>query len=285
MDNLITKLTQPFDLWQHELREVTKKDGNDWVVTNYLTYVGIEHAIGRLNAVLGGAWSWTVVSFTVGPGDKPSVVVHGRITYKDDDGAVQHRDGLGAASFTSGADDLDKVVKSAQAEAFKKATHQFGMAAYLWDKGLADQIAIALLAENGWTWKAPRKPGKPRKGNDVAKDILGSLTDQPQPEPYQRPKQQKQQTAPQAQQQGQQQAPAEGKAQTPRSVVWAAAMKALPGVGDGSLSTALQGFIAECHPDKPDVGAWTLELARTVADLIVKQPAVLKKHLPKHAQG
>lgn len=171
-DALMDALAAPFELWEHEYR----KQGRGDDVMMYLTYVGIEHAIARFNRVLGSRWSWTVLDVRLaGTTEKPAVIVHGRISFTADDQTTAiHRDGLGAAQWQSQADDLDKIVKSAMAEAFKKASHQFGMAGYLWDKGLADQIALELLKEEGRPWLAKSRPKLPRKGNPAA-SILASV--------------------------------------------------------------------------------------------------------------
>lgn len=181
LDGALAALAAPFDLWQHEYR----KQGRGDDIMLYLTYVGIEHVIARFNAVLGGRWSWTVLDIkTSGPDDKPRIIVHGRISFEDNLGKTWHRDGLGAAQWQSQADDLDKIVKSAQAEAFKKASHQFGMAGYLWDKGLADQIALELLRQEGRPWAAKSRPKLPAKGNTAAAAILSHVQQQgPAPEP------------------------------------------------------------------------------------------------------
>jgi hypothetical protein len=50
---------------------------------------------------------------------------------------------------------------------------------YLWDKGLSDQIAVALLAEEGRKWDAKYSPKRPRKGNLLAAAVLGDLRSDP----------------------------------------------------------------------------------------------------------
>lgn len=127
-------------------------------------YVSIDGYINRLNEVLSHAWSWSV--------NKYSIDVHGETTKSgkpqymavvqgtlgiylsdvgvvtiggdDDDAflttqkAVVYRDGIGAnINF-----DPDTAVKSAQAEALKKACHQFGIALYLWDAAERDFVEL-----------------------------------------------------------------------------------------------------------------------------------------------
>jgi hypothetical protein len=171
-DGLIERLSRPFELWQHEYRKQGKGDD----VTGYLTYVGIEHVIARFNEELGDRWSVTVLNYQVhgleaakeGQSARPSAIVHLRISFVGEDNREVHRDGLGAAQWQSSADDLDKIIKTAMADAFKKASHQFGMAGYLWDKGLADQIAVELLKDEGRPWAAKYRPKAPRAGNPAS---------------------------------------------------------------------------------------------------------------------
>lgn len=99
-------------------------------------YVAIDGYINRLNEVLGTTWSWSVNSleFRDGPPTakgKPQyiAIVTGTLSITVDD-VTTSRDG-------SGADikyDPDGAVKTAQAEALKKACHQFGIALYLWSE-------------------------------------------------------------------------------------------------------------------------------------------------------
>ena len=58
--------------------------------------------------------------------------------------AIVFRDGIGAnINF-----DPDTAVKSAQAEALKKACHQFGIALYLWDSAERDFVELQRKASN-----------------------------------------------------------------------------------------------------------------------------------------
>ena len=121
-------------------------------------YVAINDYINRLNEVLGHAWAWQVNDWKLYPDAAPPTkngkpqylaVVQGSLSiYLSDVGvisvgaeddsdaflttqkAVVVRDGIGSnINF-----DPDTAVKSAQAEALKKACHQYGIALYLWEE-------------------------------------------------------------------------------------------------------------------------------------------------------
>lgn len=127
-------------------------------------YVSIDGYINRLNDVLGHAWSWSINKHSIElygettKSGKPQymAVVQGTLGIYltdvgvisvgdgDDDAflttqrAVVYRDGIGAnINF-----DPDTAVKSAQAEALKKACHQFGIALYLWDAAERDFVEL-----------------------------------------------------------------------------------------------------------------------------------------------
>jgi hypothetical protein len=99
-------------------------------------YIAIDGYINRLNEVLGTTWNWAVNSweFRDGPPTakgKPQyiAIVNGTLSVTMDD-VTTSRDGSGAGfNF-----DPDTSVKTAQAEALKKACHQFGIALYLWSE-------------------------------------------------------------------------------------------------------------------------------------------------------
>ena len=125
-------------------------------------YVSIDGYINRLNDVLGGLWSWSINDYQIADAaptksGKPqyTAVVQGTLTIilsdigvvsvgNDEDSflttqrAQVSRDGIGANTNF----DPDTAVKSAQAEALKKACHQFGIALYLWSEAERDFIAL-----------------------------------------------------------------------------------------------------------------------------------------------
>jgi hypothetical protein len=126
-------------------------------------YVAIDGYINRLNEVLKHAWAWQINTWQINEAHptksgKPQymAVVQGTLTVilsdigvvsigQDDDDAflttqkaMISRDGIGAnINF-----DPDTAVKSAQAEALKKACHQYGIALYLWDAAERDFVEL-----------------------------------------------------------------------------------------------------------------------------------------------
>ena len=128
-------------------------------------YVAIDGYINRLNDVLGHAWAWEINSSEFYPDAAPATkngkpqyvaIVRGTLTVilsdvgvvtiggEDDDAflttqkAMISRDGIGAGvNF-----DPDTAVKTAQAEALKKACHQYGIALYLWDAAERDFVEL-----------------------------------------------------------------------------------------------------------------------------------------------
>lgn len=117
-------------------------------------YVAIDGYINRLNDVLGSNWSWSVNTweFRDAPPTakgKPQymAVVSGTLSIKigdEDMFSYVSRDGIGAGfNF-----DPDTAVKTAQAEALKKACHQFGIALYLWDAAERDYVELQRRAGN-----------------------------------------------------------------------------------------------------------------------------------------
>jgi hypothetical protein len=132
-------------------------------------YVAIDGYINRLNDVLGHAWAWQINQWEIKDAPqtksgKPQYlgVVQGTLTIilsdvgvvsvgEDDEDAflttqkaMISRDGIGAnINF-----DPDTAVKSAQAEALKKACHQYGIALYLWSEAERDFVELQRQAMN-----------------------------------------------------------------------------------------------------------------------------------------
>lgn len=131
-------------------------------------YVSIDGYINRLNDVLGHKWAWSVNKWELrdaaptksGKPQYLAVVSGTLIIMLDDIGVVSvgdgdggfltsqrgliSRDGIGAGlNF-----DPDTAVKTGQAEALKKACHQFGIALYLWSENERDYVDLQRKAMN-----------------------------------------------------------------------------------------------------------------------------------------
>lgn len=136
---------------------------------NNQDYVSIDGYINRLNNVLGHAWAWQVNNWKIEEAHatksgKPQYlgVVQGTLTIilsdvgvvsvgEDDEDAflttqkaMISRDGIGAFIHF----DPDAAMKTAQAEALKKACHQYGIALYLWSEAERDFIELQRQAMN-----------------------------------------------------------------------------------------------------------------------------------------
>jgi hypothetical protein len=152
----------PADLTERFHHSLVKKNpsGQD--------YVSIDGYINRLNEVLDHKWAWSINhwEFRDGPPTskgKPQylAIVSGTLTVLlDDIGVISlgdegdgflttqrglvSRDGIGAGlNF-----DPDTAAKTAQAEALKKACHQFGIALYLWSEDERDYVDLQRKAVN-----------------------------------------------------------------------------------------------------------------------------------------
>jgi len=99
-----------------------------------LTYVSIDQTINRLNEVLGPAWSTNAKSEL-----REVAAANGRMQFLATcelhlscmvDGYPKTAYGVGAMQNR----DPDMALKSALAEAIKKAAHQLGVGLHLWDK-------------------------------------------------------------------------------------------------------------------------------------------------------
>jgi hypothetical protein len=125
-------------------------------------YVAIDGYINRLNDVVGINWDWHVDKFELRDAPPTSsgkpqylAIVTGwlQIAFPKPDGlddaywtytGSSRRNGIGAGlNF-----DPDTAVKTAQAEALKKACHQFGIALYLWSEEERDFVQMQRAAAN-----------------------------------------------------------------------------------------------------------------------------------------
>jgi hypothetical protein len=111
------------------------------------TYVSAEATIRWLNDIVGYNWSWVIDSYQVEPhpertkSDKlqwMSVVMGTLSIYdpQDPENLLAARSGVGAGVNA----DPDTAVKTATAEALKKASNQYGVALYLWKQEGRDRI-------------------------------------------------------------------------------------------------------------------------------------------------
>lgn len=107
-----------------------------------LDYISIDSTIRRFNEVLGTDWSTHTSSVDVrqlADGKHLAIV-------------VLSLEALGKSAVGTGADiaqDVDKALKTALAEALKKAGHQFGVGLYLWDEGERQVVARDRAALSG----------------------------------------------------------------------------------------------------------------------------------------
>jgi hypothetical protein len=92
-----------------------------------LDYISIDATIRRFNDVLANDWSTVITSQRLDATDNGYLAV-----------IALELTALGKTAAGVGADkasDPDKALKTALAEALKKAGHQFGVGLYLWDEG------------------------------------------------------------------------------------------------------------------------------------------------------
>lgn len=107
-----------------------------------LDYISIDSTIRRLNEVLGVEWSTDFIG-------SPSLVDTGSGYLAT---VSLSLNALGKSAVGVGADkatDPDKALKTALAEALKKAGHQFGVGLYLWDEAEREVVARDRAALSG----------------------------------------------------------------------------------------------------------------------------------------
>ena len=121
-----------------------------------LDYISIDATIRRFNDVLGTEWSTRLLDpvrvDSVGDGKYLAVV-------------VLELTALGKSAIGTGADtaaDADKAIKTALAEAIKKAGHQYGVGLYLWEESERDLVS------------KQRKATITKAGSDDVTSALGS---------------------------------------------------------------------------------------------------------------
>lgn len=102
-----------------------------------LTYISIDATLNRVNQVLGATWSIPRAHTTILPtqsgafGAMCEVFIEATI-----DGSLKTLYGVGAMTNK----DPDMAVKTALAEAIKKAWHQAGVGLYLWDEEARERV-------------------------------------------------------------------------------------------------------------------------------------------------
>lgn len=133
--NFIKELSAPFDV-----SEVQQRKGKGGKVFDYVPWTSV---VARLNEVLEEKWDWVLdnVSLTVRPKDDEVEYlawVSGILRIRSEYHATTiTRSGVGAATSS---DDPDMAIKTAQAEALKKAANQYGVALELWDEDHRDKL-------------------------------------------------------------------------------------------------------------------------------------------------
>lgn len=168
----LEQLADEFPAGAHKSR---KQGGRD------LTYLSIDATINRVNDVLGTGWSIEPPSRTTVTGEtRESKDENDNITRKIVYVAFSELfiratiDGTEKTLYGVGADskgDPDDAVKTALAEALKKAFHQAGVGLYLWDEETRERVA----AKMGLAKKTPIQ--LKQMVWKLAKDRLG--TDKP----------------------------------------------------------------------------------------------------------
>lgn len=122
--------------------EVRQRDGGRGVK---LDYIDVVQTINRLCDVLGANWDWRVLDAKVEvveqDGPKFLAYERGELCVRFADGGETHEVIRGGAGADLDSRDPDKAIKTADAEALKKAGHKFQIALYLWDEGKRDEIA------------------------------------------------------------------------------------------------------------------------------------------------
>lgn len=145
-------------------------------------YIPIEKHITRWNDVCGSGWSLDIKSVTVM--DAPPGVTYGSRNPKpaaraivivsitaELDGKPVTRDGVGA-DFGA-ADDVDKLVKTALAEAIKKCGNEFGIGLELWDE--EERALIDSAQQQGLTGQVVAISGNTSTAPQEAADELVAL--------------------------------------------------------------------------------------------------------------
>jgi len=153
--------------------EVKQRDGGRGVK---LDYIDIVSTINRLCSVLGASWDWRVLDAKVevvdSDGPKYLAYERGELVVTLEDGTTITRGGSGA---DVDARDPDKAIKTADAEALKKAGHKFQIALYLWDEEKRDEIAQYRQLAKGASLGSLKKAALEKAGASSGDDLLDAL--------------------------------------------------------------------------------------------------------------
>lgn len=136
MSDLLRKLSAPFPA-----SEVRQRPGGG----KTLDYVGWDSVVRRLNDVVEEGWSLDIDRSSlsqVTKGEKSLWLAEVQVSLRIGD---TRRGGVGAALMP----DPDDSLKSAQAEALKKASNQYGMALELWTEEGREVVAKGRAAAKG----------------------------------------------------------------------------------------------------------------------------------------
>jgi len=141
-----------------------------------LTYISIDATINRVNEVLGSGWSVLPVSSTqLMPLESGTYVAKTELFIEAEiDGVKKILYGVGGMTNK----DPDMAMKTALAEALKKAFHQAGVGLYLWDAEARDRVTKkSALARASITQlkKEVKRIALERLGKDeaTAKEVAG----------------------------------------------------------------------------------------------------------------
>jgi hypothetical protein len=133
IESPLDRLGKPFDHTEVKQRSQGGKK---------LDYISIDATIRRLNSVLGAGWDTRGIESKITPLEGGKYLAQVSLELY----------ALGKNAFGVGADvasDADKAIKTALAEALKKAGHQFGIGLYLWDEEERDTLQLQREAATG----------------------------------------------------------------------------------------------------------------------------------------
>lgn len=122
---LLAQLSAPFEVGEVKQRRQGGKD---------LDYISIDVTIRRLNSVLGAEWS-------TNPINSQLYALEGGKYFAAYELLLSALGKTAVGIGSAVASDPDQAIKTALAEALKKAGHQFGIGLYLWDEAEREVVA------------------------------------------------------------------------------------------------------------------------------------------------